>query len=404
MPTDPLDRLDELLPEGVRRVASRETLIPSIALRAKAVAQTKTGLVRADIGQIVGVDPAIEVPYGPPIGLDTLRASVAETYSLTYGLSLGARNVAVCTGAAEALSVLFRCFARDKVVALPRGHWENYANGVDLADGRVVVVDFFDAKGALDAEGLARRIRDDSVSVLVANFPCNPTGSVLDAAEAARLGAVARDTGVVVIADEVYARLRYDGNPPVTLLSHAPGHVVVVGSASKEYLLPGARVGWALSARAELTDVVLRKLIRANSASPNVIGQTRLLELVDRDLSDLRAGRPPGLVTRVRDEMRARRDRLLAVLDRHGFETIGRAAHRPEGTIFLMAALPAWWKGTDMAFAEAAMEQGVVSVIPGRAFGLEGSLRFSYGATSLADIDRLDANLAALRARLAGGA
>lgn len=395
----PLDRLDELLAPSVARIAARETPIPTLALRAKAVADRDPGLVRGDIGQIVGVEPELEVLYGPPVGLEPLRAVIAETYSRTFGLTgLGAANVAMCTGAAEGLSLVLKCFARGKRVGLPRGHWENYTNAVELADGEPVIVDFFDAEGRFDASGLANRIRTDRLSVLVPNFPSNPTGAVLDPEEAEALAAVARDTDTVLVADEVYARLRYDGKPAVSLLRHAPGHAVSIGSASKEYLLPGARVGYVVSAVARFTDVVLRKLIRANTASPSVLGQTRLLALLERDLLDLREGRDPELFTRIRDAMAGRRDRLLAVLGKHGFGTTGRAHHRPEGTIFLMATLPSWWRGTDVEFVEAALHAGCVSGIPGEAFGLPGAVRFSFGAMRDRDIERLDGNLASFRA------
>lgn len=402
----PLDRLQSLLPETVRRVVNRETPIPTIAERARVMAIEHPSLVRADIGQIAGVDASIEVLYGPPVGLEPLRAALAETWNRVFGAAgariapLEAKNVTVCSGAAEALSLLFRCFGSDKAVGLPRGHWENYLNGVDLAGGRAVIVDYFDARGALDAEGLARQVRDERISALVANFPCNPTGAVLDDAEAALLAAVARDTGVVIIADEVYARLRYDGLPPVSLVAHAPGHAVSLGSASKEYLLPGARVGYIVSAKTELTDVVLRRLVRANTASPNVLGQRRLLELLERDLVDLRAGREASLLSRVRDEMGRRRNALLVVLGRHGLEPVGRAGRQPEGTIFLMAAVPKWFAGTDEDFARIALDRAAVSVIPGAAFGLPGSVRFSYGTMQPADIERLEANLAAFRASM----
>ena len=410
MLTAPLDRLDELLPENIRRVANRDTPIPTIAIRAKAAGDKLPDLVRGDIGQIVGVAPELEVLYGPPVGLDPLRAAVAATYNLSFGLSGGvlpdlpdglkATNVAICTGAAEGLSLVLRCFSKGKKVGLPRGHWENYQNAVDLADGETVIVDFFDDQGELDVNGIKKAIVERGLSVLVANFPCNPTGAVLSAGEAEALGNLAKETGIVLVADEVYARLRSDGQAPTTLLAFAPGTVVSIGSASKEYLLPGARVGYVVSARARLTDVVVRKLIRANTASPNVLGQTRLLSLLEKDLEDQKAGRDPVLFTHIRDEMGRRRDQLLTVLEKHGFGSAGRAGRKPEGTIFLMATLPTWWTGTDVAFVDKALEAGCVSGIPGEAFGLPGCVRFSYGAMRPADIERLGGNLAAFRAGL----
>jgi aspartate aminotransferase len=395
----PLDRIDDLLDEHLRRVARRQTSIPTIAGRAKASQAEHPELVRADIGQIVGVDEALEVLYGPPVGLPAMRRQIAELYNLSFGIepSLDEENVTICTGAAEALSLLFRCFGSGRRVGLPRGHWENYTNAVEVAGGTPVVVDFFDADGALDIDGLRRAIVDEPLSVLVANFPCNPTGAVLDAVETEALAQLVVDENIVLIADEVYARLRYDGVAAQSPLRHAPGHVVSIGSASKEYLLPGARVGYMVSARSDLTERVLRKLVRANTASPNVLGQQRLMELLAGDLDAMRRGERAPLVGRIRDAMQVRRDALIAVVERHGMALAGRPAHRPEGTIFLMAALPAWWEGDDVAFVEKALDEHRFSAIPGSAFGLPGSIRLSYGATRLEDIERLDGHLAAMR-------
>lgn len=410
MQTSPLDSLDTLLPARLLRVVKRDTPIPTIAGRAAALKREQPTLVRSDIGQISELDPALEVLYGPPVGLDELRKVLAETWNLTLHLrerpleglpdGLKPEHVAVCSGAAEGLTLLFAMLAHEKVVGLPRGHWENYSNGVDLAGGRSVLVDFFDAEGRLDLDGLRQQLRSHDIRVLVVNFPCNPTGAVLTEAEVQALGKLLEETNTLAIADEVYWRLRYDGEPPNSLLRAAPGHVVVVSSASKEYLLPGARVGYVICSRAAFTDGALRKLIRANTASPNVLGQQRLLSLMKEELAALKRGEQPPLLVRVREEMARRKERLVEILQKHGFTMVGRPGHVPQGTIFLMAGLPAWWRGTDVGFVEKALETATVSVIPGSAFALENCVRFSFGGMTTAAIEQLDLNLARMRAQV----
>lgn len=409
MLTGPLDQLDSVISETAREIVERASPIPVISGAAAIKAAEGKGLVRADIGQISGLSEDDEVPYGPPVGLEHLRELIAETWNRTFHLAdvdgigrdgLVAANVAITTGAAEALTLLFRIFAEHKTVLLPRGHWENYANGVALACGRVVVADYFDSDGQLNIEDLRSVIEAEGVNVVLSNFPANPTGAVLSSDEATRLGELARTTSTILIADEVYSRLRFDGQAPISLLTAAPERTITVTSASKEYLIPGARVGAVLCARSELTDQILRKMIRANSASPNTLGQRRLAATLEKDLEDLRVGQPPTLVSQVRDAMNERRMALIAVLKNHGFETIGRPGHSPMGTIFLMAALPSWWTGDDREFAEKALESHCVSVIPGSAFGLPGSVRFSYGGLDLQTIRQLDQNLKAFRAAI----
>ena len=116
--TGPLGRIDEFLSPEVRRIVDRETPIPTIAASAGRVAQEDPQFVRADIGQITDLDPDLEVLYSPPVGLEPVRAAVAELWTRTFALEpqLSAANVTITTGAAEGLSLLFRCFADGRKV------------------------------------------------------------------------------------------------------------------------------------------------------------------------------------------------------------------------------------------------------------------------------------------------
>jgi aspartate/methionine/tyrosine aminotransferase len=397
-----LDRLDRILPPEVRAVAERSTPIPTIAQRAALIAKDRPEFVRADIGQISSYSPDDEVLYGPPVGLPALREAIAELWTRSFALEPKLRdlNVSVCSGATEGLSLLFRCFARDRAVGLPRGFWENYANGVELAGGRSVLVDYFDADGRLDLAGLHDQIEREHIELLVANFPSNPTGALLDRDECAALAGLLRECDCLCISDEVYARLRYDGKPAMSLLGFAPERVVVVSSASKEYLLPGARVGYVLSVNSDLTDRVLRKLIRANTASPNVLGQRLLLPRLEAELTDLRAGREPQFLGALREELKSRRDALVELLLRRGFRLAGRAGGEAQGTIFLMVHVPKWFSGSAEEFAEAALSAGVCSLVPGDSFGLPETLRFSFGGMTTEQIGALDRGLGGLQAEL----
>ena len=77
----PLDHLDDWLPESVRAVVERDTPIPTVAQRAAGIARDDASFVRADIGQISGLDAELEVLYGPPVGLEELRVAVAELWT-----------------------------------------------------------------------------------------------------------------------------------------------------------------------------------------------------------------------------------------------------------------------------------------------------------------------------------
>ena len=124
LPLGPFDDLDRVLPPELRDIVGRTTPIPTIAQRAEKIRREDSRMVRADIGQVSGIRPDVEILYGPPVGLDALRDALAELYRRSFQLErfdlpeITGKNVAVTTGAAEALTVLFRCFGETKNVRL----------------------------------------------------------------------------------------------------------------------------------------------------------------------------------------------------------------------------------------------------------------------------------------------
>ena len=82
---------------------------------------------------------------------------------------------------------------------------------------------------------------------------------------------------------------------------------------------------------------------------------------------------------------------------------VGRTGRPPAGAISLMTNLPDWWTGTDLAFVDHVIDGGYFSVIPGTAFSMPGSVRFSYGSMTLEAIHRLGEHLEQLRRDASGG-
>jgi N-succinyldiaminopimelate aminotransferase len=186
-----------------------------------------------------------------------------------------------------------------------------------------VIVRLFDEQGVLDLGGLEHVVNEQSIQVLVLNVPANPTGDNLDDDELARLAELARRRNLIVVADEVYNWVRYNGSPR-SLLAFAPERTIVVGAASKEYRIPGARTGYILSVDPELACTWLPRMIRSTSSSPNVLGQHRALEMLAGGVDDLGNGRPPRLLLRIRDELERRRDRMATALQRTGWTILTR--------------------------------------------------------------------------------
>ena len=386
----------ESMPQPMRRTVTSIPAIPLIAAKAKAAAATHPGFIRGDQGQVVGVMPDREVYYGPSSGLPELRGLVGRFWTLAYGLrgcdglpedGLEAEHVAIVSGATEGLAILMRVLAPDRAVGVQRYHWGNYRNIIAHAGGDVVVLDFFAPDGSFDLEGLTATIQAADVRTLLVNFPANPTGDVLSDDELEALAKLAREQDLILVSDEVYNWIRYD-DMPRTLLTFAPERTLVIGAASKEYLIPGARTGYVLSADATFSGEWMPRLIRSTSSSPNVLGQGLTIEMLEADVADLEAGRTPAILGAIKEELRSRRDAMVEALRSEGFGIVSRHDGVPQGGISLLARLPAGVED-DLAFNDTAISMGRFSAIPGSAFGAPGCIRFGYAGVSLDDIERL---------------
>jgi aspartate/methionine/tyrosine aminotransferase len=396
-----LKRVWALMPEGIRRTVSSEPIIPAIAARAKTIAAARPDFIRSDQGQVVGIFPEKEIFYGPSAGLEELRDLVARFWTFAYRLKgkpgippsgLDKRHVAIVSGATEGLAIAMHLIAFRQNVGLMSLYWSNYKGIIRNAGGNPIVVPLFDADYKINFKKTEQLIKEKKITSLLINFPNNPSGDVLSDEEMAGLAQLAETLDLVLISDEVYNFIRYKGEPQ-SMLAFAPKRTVVVSSASKEYLIPGARVGYVLSADEAFTNNWMPKMIRSFSSSPNVLGQRILVDILKEEVADFENGRPPRIISEVKRELRERCDLIISVLKDKGFTLAGRDKDFPSGAISVLVRLPDWIKVDDTAFVEKAMELGRFSAIPASVFGAPGCLRFGYAGMTRETIKKLAKNL-----------
>jgi aminotransferase len=399
-----LKRVWSLMPEGIRQTVTSEPIIPAIAARAKTIAASNPGFIRSDQGQVVGIFPEKEIFYGPSAGLEELRDLVGRFWTCAYKLKgrpelpaqgLDRRNVAIVSGATEGLAIVMHLIAFQQNVGLMPLYWSNYKGVIRNAGGNPVVVALFDADYKINFEEVEQQIREKEITSLLLNFPNNPSGDVLTEKEMSGLAELAEKLDLVLISDEVYNFIRYKGEPQ-SMLAFAPKRTVVVSSASKEYLIPGARVGYVLSADETFASSWMPKMIRSFSSSPNVLGQRILVDILKEEVTDFENGRPPRVISEVKKELRERCDLIISVLKGKGFTLAGRDSDFPSGAISVLVRLPEWVKVDDKAFVEKAMELGKFSAIPASVFGARRCLRFGYAGMTREDIKKLSPGLQAV--------
>src|SRR4051812_1597813 len=254
--------------------------------------------------------------YPPGIGIPELRRAIAEHQERRYGLRWDPdTEVLVTTGATEALAAALLALVEpgDEVVAL-EPFYDSYAAGVAMAGGRLVPVTLEQPGCALDLDALRAAVTARTRLLLI-NSPHNPTGAVLSREELAGVAALAVERDLLVLTDEVYEHLTFDGHEHVPLATF-PGmreRTVSVSSAGKTFSFTGWKIGW-VTGPAELVAAVrtAKQFLTYVSGAPFQPAVAAGLRLGDEPLDELRA------------TLQAKRDRLCA-----GLREIGFGVHVP---------------------------------------------------------------------------
>lgn len=264
--------------------------------------------------------------YPPGRGSSILRTAIAEHQQEHYGLAYDPeREVLVTAGATEALAAAILALAGpgDEVLTI-EPFYDSYAAAIALAGATHTTVPLLPAGDGfrLDLDQLRARVTARTRIILL-NTPHNPTGTVLQNAELAAIAAEAQRVGAVVVSDEVYEHLTFDGVPhrPIATLPGMRDRTVTISSAGKTFSLTGWKIGWACAPE-HLVEALLavKQYLTYSGGAPFQPAVAQALRIGASDIAALRAA------------LDGRRELLLSGLDRAGF-----AALRPDGTYFVCA-------------------------------------------------------------------
>ncbi len=261
--------------------------------------------------------------YAPLPGVPALRAAIAAHQRGRYGLEHDPdAEVQVTFGATEAIAaaLLGLCDPGDEVVALDPTY-DSYAAGAALAGARLRRVPLRPPAWRFDPAELEAAVSERTRLVLL-NSPHNPTGRVLDRSELEAVAAVCRDHDLIAVTDEVYEHLVFEGeHVPLATLPGMAGRTLTVSSIGKTFSVTGWKIGWACGP-AELVAAV-----RGAKQFMTFAGGTPL-----QHAAAVALGIAEEHGARLAAELKAKRDRLCAGLERAGFEVL-----RPAGTYFVNA-------------------------------------------------------------------
>ena len=303
--------------------------------------------------------------YPPGGGTPELRAAIAGHQRRHYGLELDPSNqVLVTTGATEALAAAVLALAGpgDEVLTL-EPFYDSYAAVIALAGATHTTAPLTPGPDGfrLDEAALRAAVTDRTRIVLL-NSPHNPTGTVLTRAELELVARLAARHDAIVVTDEVYEHLVYDGaaHVPMSTLPGMAGRTLTVSSAGKTFSFTGWKIGW-VSGPAPLVEAVrtVQQFLTYVSGAP--FQPAIAAALTDDDAS--------RWVAELAVSLAGRRDLLCAGLERAGFAVV-----RPQGTYFVVA------DGASLGFDDGAElcrrlpELAGVVAVPVSAFTRAGSV------------------------------
>ena len=314
--------------------------------------------------------------YGPSAGLPELRQTIAEYVSQTRGVMVTSEEVVIVPGGKPIIFfVVLALIDEGDEVIYPNPGFPIYESMVNYAGGRAVPIHLREDRDfSLDIDELAALI-NDRTRLIILNSPQNPTGGVLDRKEIEQIARAIGDRNILVLSDEIYSRLVFDGGEHFSIMS-VPGmqeRTILLDGFSKTYAMTGWRMGYGVM-RPDLSAQITQLMTNSNSCTASFT-QVAGIEAIRGDQTS---------VDRMREEFQRRRDVFVAGLNK----IKGFSCRMPRGAFYVFPNITATGRKSK-PLADALLEQAGVAALSGTAFGTfgEGYLRFSV-ANSLANLQQ----------------
>lgn len=355
--------------------------------RARALERQGKDIVHLEIGEpdfdtpLNVVEAAVDAlhkgwtHYGPSAGLPELRQAIAEYVSRTRGVAVSTDEVVVVPGGKPIIffSILALADVGDEVI-YPNPGFPIYESMVNYVGARAVPIRLREERDfGLDVDELASLI-NDKTRLIILNSPQNPTGGVLGEQAIHDIADAIGDRNIMVLSDEIYSRLIFDGKHfSILSIPAFRERTILLDGFSKTYAMTGWRMGYGVM-RADLAIHLTRLMTNSNSCTASFT-QIAGIEALHGDQSS---------VERMRDEFKRRRDAFVAGLGK----IKGFSCRMPKGAFYAFPNITkTGWPSRKLA--NALLEEAGIACLSGTAFGDlgEGYLRFSV-ANSLENLNK----------------
>ena len=316
--------------------------------------------------------------YTNTAGIPELRAAIAQKLKMENGIDVDPENEVLVTHggyAAIYLSLQALVDAGDEILLIEPA-W-TYDGFIALAGGIKVPCDLYGPSFKLTRDHLESKVSDRTKLILVSS-PNNPTGNMFSREELEIVAEVAKRRNLLVLSDEVYEKLVYDGlrHYSVASLPDMSDRTITVNSFSKTYAMTGWRIGYAAASKEVVTAV--KKIAAYGYGCINAVVQKAAVEALTG---------PQDCVREMLKEYDLRRHLIVRGLN----EISGIECAKPKGAFYAFANISSF-KLSSQELAATLLQKAKVATIPGSAFGSsgEGYLRISFATSQEKIVEGLD--------------
>ncbi len=316
--------------------------------------------------------------YTAAAGTTELRQAICDATKRDIGVEYEPSQVLASNGAKHSLMNLAMTLVHpgDEVIVFSP-YWVTYPDQISVCGGRPVAIE---TRGEddfqPDLDEVRAAITPWTVAMMI-NSPCNPSGAVYEPEVVEGLAEIAVEHDLVIISDEIYKHIIFDGTravSPASLGDEVKERTVIVDGVAKSYAMTGWRVGWILGPESIVK--AASKLQGQMTSCPNTIAQQATIEALSG---------PQDSVEEMRQQFEERRDYVVDRLSAMPGVTVAR----PRGAFYAFPNVSAHYGrelagrtiGGSLDMAEYLLEEALISLVPGAAFGADDYVRISFAAS-----------------------
>ena len=318
--------------------------------------------------------------YTPSGGIPELKQAIVSYVEREYQLCYQPKQVIVTDGAKYALYLLFQAILNvgDEVI-IPVPYWVSYGEQVKLAEGKPVFVSSTQEQSFKVSVAQLEAVRTDKTKAIILNSPSNPTGVIYTEEEVRQIGEWAVAHNILIIADDIYGRLVYNGHrfTPIATISEAiRQQTIIINGVSKTYAMTGWRIGFAVGD--EKIIQAMTQLASQSTSNPVAVSQYAAIEALTGEQSTV-------------EDMRQAFEKRLNHIYPKVAALPGVSLIKPEGAFYLFPNVKKTLEicGYDNVtnWVEDLLQEAHVALVTGEGFGAPEHVRMSY-ATDLMTLEK----------------